>query len=115
MRAFLDASASSSSVTGDDLLGTVGTLVGATLTAGRMPSGEPESVIRGTLILNLNNSPITEELTPLGGRPIPIFADNVAPPSADPVSSSSIRPFSDTFGVVDNLTPVLLFANPFSG
>lgn len=102
----------------DELLGSVETMVGETsLTASRTPPSEPASVIRGTLILTLNNSSITEALTPLGGRPIPIFADNIAPPSSNSVSSSSINPFSDTFGILPNPTkmPTLLFANPFSG
>ncbi|NJS10841.1 MAG: hypothetical protein HC789_10965 [Microcoleus sp. CSU_2_2] len=102
----------------DELLGSVETMVGETsLTASRMPPSEPASVIRGTLILTLNNSSITEALTPLRGRPIPIFADNIAPPSSNSVSSSSINPFSDRFGILPNPTqmPTLLFANSFSG
>ncbi|MEG3878698.1 hypothetical protein QT972_15070 [Microcoleus sp. herbarium7] len=101
---------------GDELLGVVETLAGDTSsTASRMPSSEPASVIRGTLILTLNNSSVTEALTSLGGRPIPIFADNIAPPSSSSVSSSRINPFADTFGILPNPTEVLLFANPFSG
>jgi hypothetical protein len=113
---------SNSNETRDELTGiSVGAIVGAISSQGRASSVEAEGKIRGTLILTFNNSPMTEALTPLGGRtipisrPIPIFAENIATPSADSVSSSNIRPFPDTFGVVDNLTPVLLFANPFSG
>lgn len=100
----------------DELLGTVGAIVGAVSPQGRASSVEAEGKIRGTLILNFN-SPITDTLASLSGRsrPIFIFAENIATPSSDSVSSSSVRPFPDTFGVVDNLTPVLLFANPFSG
>jgi hypothetical protein len=100
----------------DELLGVVETLVGDTFsTASRTPSSEPASVIRGTLILSFNNLPITEVVTSLGGRQIPIFADNIAPPSSSSVSSSSISPFSDTFGILPKPNEVLLFANPFSG
>jgi hypothetical protein len=100
----------------DELLGVVETLVGDPFsTASRTPSSEPASVIRGKLILTFNNLPITEVVTSLGGRQIPIFADNIAPPSSSSVSSSSISPFSDTFGILPNPTEVLLFANPFSG
>jgi hypothetical protein len=100
----------------DELLGVVETLVGDPFsTASRTPSSEPASAIRGTLLLTLNNLPITEVVTSLGGRQIPIFADNISPPSFSSVSSSSISPFSDTFGILPKLTEVLLFANPFSG
>ncbi|HAZ49235.1 MAG TPA: hypothetical protein DDW76_07665 [Cyanobacteria bacterium UBA11369] len=108
----------SSNTVQDELLGVTETLVGDTFsTASRTPSSEPVSVIRGTLILTFNNLPITEALTSLGGRQIPIFADNIAPRSSSSVSSSNINPFSDTFGILPNPTemPVLLFANPFSG
>lgn len=102
----------------DELLGVAETLVGDTFsTASRTPWSEPASVIRGTLILTFNNLPITEALTSLGGRQIPIFADNITPRSSSSVPSSNINPFSDTFGILPNPTemPVLLFANPFSG
>ena len=108
----------SSNTVQDELLGVTETLVGDTFsTASRTPWSEPASVIRGTLILTFNNLPITEALTSLGGRQIPIFADNIAPRSSSSVSSSNINPFSDTFGILPNPTemPVLLFANPFSG
>ncbi|HBB33957.1 MAG TPA: hypothetical protein DDZ80_28005 [Cyanobacteria bacterium UBA8803] len=101
----------------DELLGVVETLVRETAsTVSSTSSSEPASVIRGTLILTFNNSPITEALTSLGGRSIPIFADNIAPPSSSSVSSSNLSRFSDTLGILPNPTevPVLLFANPFS-
>jgi hypothetical protein len=54
-------SSSSTGVTEDALLGSVGAIVGPSASQGRASSGEAEGKIRGTLILTLNNSAIGEE------------------------------------------------------
>lgn len=105
----------------DELLGVFETGLGETsLTASTTFSADTASsseVGPFFIILELNsNFPNTGALTPSIGRPIPIFADNIATSSFDVVSSSRMEPASNTLGMLPNPNemPVLLFANPFS-
>lgn len=137
------ASSSSTGVTGDELLGTVGAIVGVTASEGRASSVEAEGKIRGTLILTFNNSPIAEESasTTIGtirttfptSEPLPTikrlqdeFALELSAPESQPISlgSSSVQARSGLNPVTGGLwfspevgvsnMPTRLFANPFS-
>ncbi|MFN6566195.1 hypothetical protein [Dendronalium sp. ChiSLP03b] len=109
-----ETSSSSTGATTDELFGTSAAIVKAiSPTAGKTPP-QAEGKIRGTLILSLSNSLIAKETASIDILPRAIPIGLEVTPSSDSVFSSNSRPFPDSFGVIDNLTPILLFANPFS-
>lgn len=127
---------SSTGVAEDALLGSVGALVGAISSQGGASSVEARSVIRGTLILNFNNSLLEESASTETSRTLITYSGLV------PVSSASldtlprlqeefsaelttVRGTSNSEGSIDRTLPAffieqnlaqlpLLFANPFA-
>ncbi|MEA5450595.1 hypothetical protein VB780_18595 [Leptolyngbya sp. CCNP1308] len=134
---FGDVRRSSNSTDGatDELLGTVGAIVGSIASGDRASSVEARSVIRGTLILNFNNSLLEEESSTGTSRilraysglfPVSSASLDTLPRLQEEFSAelATVRGTSNSESSIDRTLPaffveqnsdqlVLLFANPF--